>query len=317
MEAIYSQMQVLYLQLQLWDQALAAGDKLLAMDPDDLDATRKNVAATEGKKDIELAAKWRQRLTQLESQVTEVRSGLITQVLDDESAGKEVSNSPLRPLVGRQRQRFEAALFAEIRQERDAKHRLDLLRRFYRDFPFSRHFATVVTLFVSTYREIDDEKALPIAEIIAEHDRSRVDTLFYVAQQYFGSNREPDKTVAYCKAVDEQMATAVKPADVNDELWQERQKMMLFHCRRIAGTIRIRQNQWVEADKFLRAALPLAEEDNEARANILSSLGLINYNLRNIEDAVKFYQNCTDFDSSLKAAAEERVRAIKAEFRLH
>src|SRR5947207_4611559 len=62
---VYAQMQVAYVKAGQSDKALAVGDKLIAMDPDDLEAAHQNLKAAEAKKDPELIRKWSDKTSQV------------------------------------------------------------------------------------------------------------------------------------------------------------------------------------------------------------------------------------------------------------
>src|SRR5258708_10926472 len=57
----YSQAQPIYLKQKQFDKAMEAGDKALAIDPDDLDIAYNALKAAEGKKDADNVIKWSER----------------------------------------------------------------------------------------------------------------------------------------------------------------------------------------------------------------------------------------------------------------
>src|SRR5260370_8830017 len=62
---VYEQMQTAYLKAGQPDKALEIGDKLIAMDADDLDAAHQNLKAAEAKKDPDLIRKWSNQPSQI------------------------------------------------------------------------------------------------------------------------------------------------------------------------------------------------------------------------------------------------------------
>src|SRR5207245_2870332 len=62
---VYEQMQAAYLKAGQSDKAIEVGDKLVAMDPDDLDAAHQNLKAAEAKKDPDLTLKWSGQTSQI------------------------------------------------------------------------------------------------------------------------------------------------------------------------------------------------------------------------------------------------------------
>ena len=315
MAAIYSQIQTLCIRLKLWDRALAAGDTLLTIDPADVDAVEQNVAAAEGKNDQELVGRWRKRLAQLEPQVAGAKAAAITRLLGD-ATQEQPRNSAISAVRGQARLRLEAALFSSAVRETDPARRLELLARLQNDFAPSRHVLKIQELFFTTYRDLDNtERALPLAEAILLRDANRTDALLYVAQRYFSLNRDLGKVIEYSTALESLINAQPKPQELTNEQWESEKNRVLLECRTMAGAVYLGQEQWADADRLFRAALPLAGPDSEARASILTNLGLANYRLRKFDEALKYYANCAEFDNSLKAVAVEQMRAIKAETR--
>ena len=319
MGAIHAQIQELCVQLRFWDRALAAGDKLLASDPSDTNAIRLNIQAAEGKKDAALAAQWRERLYQVGATTSSVTATSTIRLpwVDDEPAGDETAPLDLGSLPKQQRLRVEAALFNRALAEKDAKSKLKLLSLFARDFPSSVHTTEVQYLFFVTYRDTDQHpKALAAAEAVLERDKTREDVLFYVAQKYFLARRETAKTLAYMAEVQRLVAVKPKPEHVSDEQWERQKKLLTLHAHWIPAAIRSAQEQWPEADRLLRAALPLSEPGGEMRALILTSLGWANYKLRRIPEALAFYKECAAINSPLRQSAEQSITSIKSEYSL-
>src|SRR5215469_16004055 len=68
---VYEQMQTAYLKAGQPDKALETGDKLMAMDAEDLDAAHQNLKAAEAKKDPDLIRKWSNQTSVIARKVVE------------------------------------------------------------------------------------------------------------------------------------------------------------------------------------------------------------------------------------------------------
>src|SRR4051794_76278 len=64
-EWVLAQLQPMYVKAGSYDKALEIGEKLLAMDADDLDASYSNLKAAEGKQDVAAIMKWSGRTSQI------------------------------------------------------------------------------------------------------------------------------------------------------------------------------------------------------------------------------------------------------------
>jgi hypothetical protein len=319
MGAIYAQTQEVCIQLQLWDRALALGDKLLAIDGSDAQAIRLNLTAAEGKKDAALAAKWRERLQQIEqpapagvTTTENIRLPWVDEEPTDETAAVDFS-----ALSKQQRLRAEATLFNRALEEKDGKKKIKLLAVFAKEFPESPHLPSVRYLFFGAYRDADDHgKALATAEAILDREKNREDVLFYVAQRYYLAKREPAKTIEYMEAVQKLLAIAVRPEHVSAERWDAQKRTMALYSHWIPGSIRIAEQHWGEADKSLRAALPFTAAASDMRAHILTNLAWANYKLRRIPDALAFYAECAAIPGPMQKPAEQSIVSIKSEYGL-
>jgi tetratricopeptide (TPR) repeat protein len=315
---VHAQMQDLCVQLKLWDRALAIGDKLIKIDESDLATVRLNLQAAEGKNDAGLIAKWRERIKQLEAPQGEVTASSAVRLpfVDDEPAG-DLSTLDLSSVPKSQKPRIEAILFNKAVEERDPKRRLELLTLFAKQFPSSVHIGKVSYLFFLTHRERQDHvKALAAAEAFLERDKTREDVLFYVAQTYFLTKREPAKVLSYSELVLAIVNNRERPENLSESEWSKQKQMLIQQSNWMAGSTRIGQEHWADADKSLRAALQSTAQGSDLAAALLSNLGWANYKLRNIPEALKMYQQCSAIRGPFQAQATQSIQSIKSEYNL-
>ena len=316
---VHGQMQDLCVTLKLWDRALSLGDQLLKVDESDIEAVRLNLKAAEGKNDEALMAKWRDRLKQLEPPEGEVTasSNVRLPFVDDEPEG-DVGLVDLSTLPKNQRPRVEAILFNRALEEPDSKRRLQLLSAFEKNFPASSHLGKVRYLFFVTHREAQDHvKALSAAEAVVERDKTREDVLFYTAQTYFVGKREPAKVLSYSGMVLDILTLKEKPENLSEVDWLKQRNLLTHYSHWMIGMTRLSQDNFADADKSLRAALTtVGSFGNDQRAAVLTNLGWANYKMRNIPEALAFYQQCVAAGGPLQAAAAQSITSIKAEYNL-
>jgi tetratricopeptide (TPR) repeat protein len=316
---VHSQMQDLCVTLKLWDRALSLGDQLLKVDESDIEAVRLNVKAAEGKNDAALMAKWRERLKQLEPPEGEVTasSNVRLPFVDEEPEG-DLGMVDLTTLPKNQRPRVEAILFNRALEETDLKRRVQLLSVFEKNFPASSHLGKVRYLFFLTHRDAQDHaKALSAAEAVLERDKTREDVLFYTAQTYFVTKREPAKVLAYSGMVLDILTLKEKPEEVSEQEWQKQRGLLTHYSHWMIGMTRLGQDHFAEADKSLRAALAtVGAYGNDQRAAILTNLGWANYKMRNIPEGLNFYQQCVALGGPLKDSAAQSIVSIKSEYNL-
>jgi hypothetical protein len=95
--------------------------------------------------------------------------------------------------------------------------------------------------------------------------------------------------------------------------------MMIGVARWMAGTSYSSQSKYAQADKELRAALPLIKDNDQLMAGALFHLGLSNYQMgkgksaQQIGEAAKFMQQCAAIKSPFQAQAQKNLGVMRRE----
>jgi hypothetical protein len=105
--------------------------------------------------------------------------------------------------------------------------------------------------------------------------------------------------------------------------WEKRRQSIMGIGMQVMGVGYSNQQKWAQADKTLREALPLIE-DEQMKAEALFHLGLANYRMgaaakdptKLILEAVKFNQQCAAIKSPFQAQAQKNVAAIRTQYRI-
>ena len=301
---VYEQMQASYLKAGQPDKAIEIGDKLVAMDPDDLDAAHQNLKAAEAKKDPDLIRKWSNQTSQIAQKV--IQSPQPTDADDVDAWKKRVD-------FAKQLDTYtEYSLFSAAMQTQDPRKRIELADALTARNPKSQYLPALAELRFNSYRQLGDNAgALAAAEKTLENDQTKEDMLIFVANQYVEKKRDPDKVLAYSAKVVELMDTKPKPEGVSDEEWAKKKKAMSGLAHYMSGTTLFEQKKLAAADKELRAALPLVEGNDQLKAATLFYAGLANYQMKKISDALKFNQQCAAIKSPFQAQAAKNVSAMR------
>jgi tetratricopeptide (TPR) repeat protein len=301
---VYEQMQASYLKAGQPDKALEIGDKLVAMDPDDLDAAHQNLKAAEAKKDPDLIRKWSNQTSQIAQKV--IQSPQPTDADEVDTWKKRVD-------FAKQLDTYtEYSLFSGATQTQDPRKRIELADALTARNPKSQYLPALVELRFNSYRQLGDNAgALASAEKTLETDQTKEDMLIFVANQYVEKKRDPDKVLAYSAKVVELMDTKPKPEGVSDDDWAKKKKTMSGLAHYMSGTTLFDQKKLAAADKELRAALPLVEGNDQLKAATLFYAGLANYQMKKIPDALKFNQQCAAIKSPFQAKAAENARVMR------
>jgi tetratricopeptide (TPR) repeat protein len=301
---VYEQMQTAYLKAGQPDKTLEIGDKLVAMDADDLDAAHQNLKAAEAKKDPDLIRKWSNQTSQIAQKVIQS---------PQPADADEVDAWKKRVDFAKQLDTYtEYSLYSGAMQTQDPRKRIELADALTARNPKSQYLPALAELRFNSYRQLgDNANALAAAEKTLETDQSQEDLLIFVANQYVEKKRDPDKVIAYSAKIVDLMNTKPKPEGVSEDDWAKKKKTMSGLAHYMSGTTLFDQKKLAPADKELRAALPLVEGNDQLKAATLFYAGLANYQMKNIPDALKFNQQCAAIKSPFQAKAAENARVMR------
>lgn len=303
----YSQIQDANIRDGQWDKALQAGDKLLELDPDDLEAARANLQAAKSKGDQTLVKKY----TELDEAIAlrVVKSPIIGD--DPEEAATQKKREELASGVLAQR---EYALYDQALNAADPHKKIALLDQVLELNPHTRYLNDVLLSYFLAYKQLNDTaKTLAAAEKVLQRTQSHEDVLLFVADYNFRKKQEPRKVLEYCEKIVALMNSKKKPGGLSETEWNHQKALYIGIAHYMAGSVHVNDEQYESADRSLRLALPLLQDNETYSPAILSSLGWTNYQLAHYAEAVRFYKLCLPYGGVYKEQAEKNLAAIKAE----
>ena len=301
---VYEQMQAAYLKAGQNDKAIEAGDKLVALDADDLDAAHNSLKAAEAKKDPDMVLKWSEVTSQI------ARKVVASPKPADADAAEEWNR---RTDFAKQVDTYtEYSLYAAALQTQDPAKRAQLGEALMARNPKSQYMSMVGDLTVNSYRQLNqNDKALAFGEKTLASDQSNEDILAFVANQYQEKKRDPDKVVAYSAKIVELMASKPAPQGVSPADWTKKKTTLTALAHFMSGSTLYGQKKLGEANKELRAGLPLVEGNDQLKAATLFYAGLVNYDMKNTADALRFNQQCAAIKSPFQAKAAQNVKVMQ------
>src|SRR5882762_8404890 len=304
---VYTQMQPLYTKATQPDKAIEIGEKLIALDPEDLDTALATLKAAEAKKDPDLVKKW--------SDVT----GTVAQKVIAAPQPKDEDEDDWKKRIDFTKQvntYSEYALYAMALQTTDARKRIALIEDLQQRNPQSQYVGQMKPVLFQAYRQAgDNTKAVAVAEKILESDPNNDEMLLVVADSFLQQGKEPSKVVAYSTKMIDLMNTKAKPEGTSDADWENRKKTMTGLGHFMIGKLNFNDKKYGPADKELRVALPFVEGNADLKAETLFLLGFSNYKMENITEALKFNQQCAAIKSRFQAQAAKNVTVIKSQYR--
>jgi tetratricopeptide (TPR) repeat protein len=310
---VFTQMQTAYNKAGNSDKAIETGEKLLALDPMDLDAAYANLKASEAKKDSDGVLKWSGVTSEIARKAPTVPK---TAEQSDEEYKHAVD-------FAKQVDTYtEYSLYATALQEADPAKAIKLADALEQRNQKSQYIELVMPRYSASARQAN---AMPAAVAFGERAYKRgqfsEDMLLLMADQALQSGKEQAKVLEYSEKVLEIMGSKPKPEGVSDADWERKKNVTTGLAYWMAGTSLSAQSKFPQADKMLRPALPLVKDNQQLYGMALFHLGLANYkmaqaskNKTQIADAVSFSKQAAAIKGPLQAQAAKNVRVMQQEF---
>lgn len=300
---VLAELQTIYAREGKYAQAIAAGDKILAADPDDLAIAQENLRAAEASKD---PAKIRQC----------ARVALATAV--------RLKNTPQEdPAFVGQVETYADYTLYKLAAGAPAAERGQRLEEFARErpgSPYTQHIRP--ELFAIYQQEGQHARAMQIAEEEIKRGSQTPDMLFYAATRAY-EKRDKGKVTLYAKRLLETLPATPAPQGVADADWVRAKQLKIGISRWMLGVIASQEQRWPDADLHLRAALPLVGQNKDIHAETLYHLGIVNLKLgeakqdtKRLADAVRFNQLCAGIASTFQIQAKQNAASIRSQYHL-
>ena len=304
---VLEQLQKFYMKAGQPDKALAAGEKLLALDPGDTETALQNLKAAEAKKDPASILKWSASVSALAR-----KAAAAPKPADEDEAATWKSDVEYAKQVDGY---SEYALYRAAVETRDPKTVIELLEALQQRSPNSEYSVRAADPLFIAYRQAGaNDKALAVAERALAVQQTNEDMLLLAADSYLQNKKEPEKVHAYTAKVVELMAQKPQPEGVADADWNTRKNLVNGVAHFLDGKLYYEESQFARADQELRAALPLVESNEAMKPEVLFLLGFANYKMEKIQEAVDYYRACAAIKSPFQATANKNLAGIKRQY---
>jgi hypothetical protein len=309
---VLSQMQQAYITAGNVDKALSTGETLLAIDPDDTDTAYANLKAAEKKQDPDAILKWSNATS---AAARKTAGGSKPADLDDAAWKQTVDYAKQVDTY------TEYALSAAALQTSDPNKVLLLTEALEQRNPNSQYLGQTLSKYAAAARQANQlEKAVAFGDRALARNQSNDDLLLLMADTAL-NRKQPDKVIAYTAKLIEISTAQQKPEGITDADWQKKRDTTLGLAHWMQGITYAGQNKFPQADKSLRAALPLIQNNPQLSGPALFYLGLANYkmaqagkNTELIKDALRFSQQSAAIPGPLQGQAATNVKAIRSQY---
>jgi hypothetical protein len=302
---VLEQLQGLYVKANDADKTIAAGNQLLALDPDDPEAALQCLKAAETKKDLALIKKYSAAAS---AAARKMAAAPQPKEADEATAWKnEVEYAKHVDSYA------EYSLYRVALESRDPKVVIEFASLVRERNPKGEYAGKLAQPLFVAYRQAGDTpKAIALAETVLATDQSNEDMLLVAADSYLQQKKEPEKVHAYSVKIVELMAQKPKPEGVADADWTNRKNLVTGIAYYLNGKQYYNETSFAKADVALRAALPLV--DASMKAEVLYLLGFANYKLDKPQEAANYYRDCAALKSGFQATAAKNLLGLKNQY---
>ncbi len=276
----------------------------------ELESAYKNLKDAEAKKDVDLVRKYAGETS---------RAARAVMATAEPTKADEKEAWATRVDYAKQVDTYtEYAMYSFVLQPIDGAKIVDLCEALEAQNPKSQYLQQIAGRCLSGFSQSAGAKLVPFAERAALRDPANEEVLLVLADSY-QSAKEFDKALAAATKLVEIMSTKAKPDSIDPDTWQKRKDFMLGSGYWIVGVIQGDRNRYAEADKALRAALPVIKE-GPRRAPMLFYLGVANYQLgkaaknrAQMTEGAKFSEEAAALPGPFQGPALKNAKSIRAE----
>jgi tetratricopeptide (TPR) repeat protein len=310
---VLEHLQPAYLDVKAFDKAIVAGDRLLGLDPKDIDAASANLKAAQELKDAELIHKYAKAAWSTAEEV--VKAGKPSN-LEKTDWDKQVDFCRTVKTYA------EYSVFA-LAPADDKEKREQVFAWVEEMNPESTYLKgakappSSTTLTASAASSAD---AVKQAQKTIATDPTNVDALATLSEAANQTN-DYGRVIAFTGKLIEILSGA-KPAELSDADWKLRRERYLLPALWLNGISNSLRGNFAQADRSLRAVLPSIRSNPTLLSTGLYHLGYVNYQLaekgepNRVFEGLKFFQECAQIKSNYQEQAAKNIVAIKSEFNI-
>jgi len=294
-----------YIEQKNYDKALEYGDKLFALDPDNLQNAMNMIRAASEKGDSERVVGYGEKAQGILKRYKEAPApaGTQPQVWDDQKAKTLESNKEGIAYI-------QQAVYNGALQARDAGKRAGFLTRFAQAYPDSSYANQALGVAATSYQQAQNaSKMLEVANGLLAKDPNNLGMLLLLSDYYCDKTEQLGKAESYAKKAISALNAAPKPEGVTDEQWAQQKGLQKGLALSSLGQVNIEKKDNAQAVENLKAAAPLLKPDDGSYARNQYRLGFALLNLKRNAEAKEAFTQAASVNSPYKALAQEKLKA--------
>ena len=297
-----------YLSQKNYAKTYEYGDKLFAVDPDNLSNAVNLVRAASEAGDADKLMAY-----------GEITSGILKRFNaapppegTAEDQWKQGKTSALQSSADSIRY-IEQAVYAGVYQMQDAGKRAGHLAKFAALFPDSPYANPALGVAATSYQQAQNApKMLEVANGLIAKDPNNLGMLLLLADYYSEKGEQLDKAEAYGKKAASLADSAAKPEGVSDEDWKKQTTLQKGLALSALGQVNLQKKDNAMAVTNLQAAAPLLKSNNASYARNQYRLGYAYLNLKKLPEAKQAFTESASVESPYKQYALDKLKGLPA-----
>jgi hypothetical protein len=310
---VYEQLLSIYGELTQWDRVISTADRLLAVDPYDVESPYDGLKAAEALNDAELRAKYAELAWDNASRALKAPKPSDPDDLPDWTKRMTFAQEEL--------DYSEYTIAGLAAGQTDDLKRAELALALSERNPQSKFLALTKKATVIDLAKLNPQKAIQIAEEGLIKDPNNVDFLMAVADHDMSLERNLPQVLTYSLRILELLQGKPQPDGITPEEWGMKQAKFTGWANWLAGVVYGKQARYGLSDRYLRTALGYIRDEHRLLAAAYFYLGYANYALAGeladkgrAIDAVKFSKQCADMDSPFRSLALKNLEALRNDY---
>src|SRR5260370_2594698 len=283
------------------DATLALAEKLMELDPQNIEVADRSLKLAEQKQDAALTKKW--------ADITAKSAASLLAMPATGEAGKK--KMELARSMG---SNMEIRTYTEILKTADPGQKMARIEKFLDQYRESCYRSVLEDLYLEAANASGrSQKALAAAKKILEWDEHNVVALMVIAENQLRSGREPARLRDSAAKILTLLEQQGKPEGLTAAQWSKKKALLGGRAHWMIGRTYMQEDRYREADSSLRVALPYLKGESQLTSDALFFLAWANYQLHNYNDAMRFNTECMRINGPYRAQAAKNLEVLRAE----
>jgi tetratricopeptide (TPR) repeat protein len=295
-----------YIAQKNYDRAFEYGDKLFALDPDNLSNEVNMIRAASAKGDSEKVMAYGEKLSGI-LQRFKAESPPAGMQADDWQRQKTATLESNKENINY----IEDTTFMAEYHMPNAAKRAAALTHFAQTLPDSPYANQALGVAATSYQQAQNiPKMLEVADGLLAKDPNNIGMLLLLSDYYSEQGEQLEKAESSAKKAIALLGSAPKPDGVTDEQWQQQVSLQKGLALSSLGQVEIQKKENTQAAENFEAAAPLLKANEGSYGRNQYRLGFALLNLKKNGEARKAFAEAASVNSPYKALAQAKLKTF-------